>query len=294
MRRPFTCVYREIWDDKKFNCMSVDGQLVYLYLITCPLGNGIGCFKAGMAALEEDFRAGPKPFAKGLQEVFDNGLAKYDNEARVIFIPSYLFRNPPSNPNGIKALSKEYTRIPDCELKLECYHLVESFVVTKSEGFHEPFYELFDKPLLELLSQQPGIGIGNGIGNSISNCEKKPSEKKLAKTYLDRKAITFISQDIWNEWVDHKSKLKCSISDRSLKMNVDTLSKLGELRADELLSIAMERGWKSIYDPDKGYTGATVSRPTKEEKIEQMRDVDYRQKPQSQWTAEDWLKWRSE
>lgn len=200
MRHPFTCLYREIWDDPKIYSMSESGQLVYVYLISCPLGNGLGCFKAGMAALEEDFRAGAKPFRKGLAEVFEHGLANYDPTVRVMFVPSYLFRNPPSNPNGIKALSKEYVRIPDCQLKLECFRLVEKFVGTKGEGFQEAFRELFEEPLLE----QPGIvpipipvPIPVPIPTPVPNCEPVKTDiaivKKKKNTSKPKSTNTWVS-----------------------------------------------------------------------------------------------------
>lgn len=171
MRPPYTCIYREIWNDEKFYSSSVSGMLVYFYILTCPLGNGLGCFKGGIAGMEEDSRINSKPFREGFREGLDKGLFEYDNSSRVILVPKYFERNPPSNPNGIKALSKEFVRIPNCELKLKCYHIVRGWVELKKESFAEPFKELFDEPIIEPLLEQPGT-----ISSSCSpSCSPSPS-----------------------------------------------------------------------------------------------------------------------
>lgn len=158
-REPFTCLYRGIWNDEKFWLRSELGQRVYLYLISSPLGNGLGCFRAGMAAMAEDLRMLPSRFAEGFAEGYDERLGEplfnYDEGTRVVFIPKYLERNPPSNPNGIRALSKAFVSIPDCKLKLDCYHTVKAFVKTKNattkkggETFAQAFAEAFTEPSL--------------------------------------------------------------------------------------------------------------------------------------------------
>lgn len=172
MRAPYTCLYREIWDDERFWSMSEIGKLIYFYVLSTPMGNGLGCFRAGLAAMIEEARLLPERFLEGFQEGLAKGLFHYDEHSRVLLIPKYFGRNPPSNPNGIKALSKEYVRIPDCKLKRECFLIVAEFVAKKSEPFKEPFNEGFKEPLLE----PPGRGRGRGRGKESPS----PSCKELA------------------------------------------------------------------------------------------------------------------
>jgi len=149
MRPPFTCLYREIWDDRRVYEMSEIGRLVYMFVLSAPTGNGLGCFKAGMASMIEDARLPSERFIEG----FNEGLAKqcfnYDSDARVVLIPKYLRRNPPSNPNGIIALGREFLKIPNCQLKVECYRDVEDFVKTRKESFVEAFDQWFNEPIVE-------------------------------------------------------------------------------------------------------------------------------------------------
>lgn len=146
MRSPFTCIYREIWNDEKFCSLGDAGRQVYFYCLTTTFGNGLGCFKAGMAAMTEESLMSPKRFAKGFRECLHNELFEYDEHSRVIFIPTYFERNPPANPNGIKAMSKEFVRIPSCEMKWKCYRLVRQWCMARKESFLQTFTELFAEP----------------------------------------------------------------------------------------------------------------------------------------------------
>jgi hypothetical protein len=77
---------------------------------------------------------------------------------------------------------------------------------------------------------------------------KKP--KHSAKGFLKQHNIDWISQKIWEEWIDHKTKLKQSKSERALKANINKLHKFGRQRANELLALACDRGWKDVYEPE--------------------------------------------
>jgi len=152
-RGPYTCLYREIWNDEKFWRRSELGQRIYFYIISTPLGNGLGCFRAGLAAMAEDLRMTVKRFREGFDEGFAESFGEplylYDECHKVVFIPKYFIRNPPNNPNGIKSLGKAFVQIPDCDLKVQCYRMVKSFIEPKGESFTESFEESFREPLGE-------------------------------------------------------------------------------------------------------------------------------------------------
>lgn len=193
MRPPFTCLYREIWDDEEFYSMSEIGRLVYLFLLSAPMGNGLGCFRAGRAAMAEESRLLTKRFQQGFAEGLKVGLFEYDEEKRVLLIPKYFERNPPANPNGIKALSKEFVRIPECELKAKCYLIVAGWVAKQKESFAEPFNELFVEPLAEPIcartcARSPSPSPSPSLSPSVSSKEdidppKNPSRAAEFETF---------------------------------------------------------------------------------------------------------------
>ncbi len=198
MRPPYTCIYREIWDDPKFWEMSEVGRLVCFYVMTAPLGTGLGCFKAGKAAMIEEARLPAERFTEGFTEGLAKGLFEYNEKYRVILIPKYFARNAPSNPNGITAMSKEYVKIPDCDLKIKCFHIVRTFVETKGEGFKERFKELFSEPLRQPIEQPPGtISLSLSPPLPLSPSKAPPSITAAAKS-----SSTDIpkSADTWNSY----------------------------------------------------------------------------------------------
>jgi len=188
MRPPFTCLYREIWDDEEFYSMSEIGRLVYLFLLSAPMGNGLGCFRAGRAAMAEESRLLTKRFQQGFAEGLKVGLFEYDEEKRVLLIPKYFERNPPANPNGIKALSKEFVRIPECELKAKCYLIVAEWVAKQKESFAEPFNELFAEPLGEPIcartcARSPSLSPSVSPNGDIDRSAKKASRAAEFETF---------------------------------------------------------------------------------------------------------------
>jgi len=149
MRGPYTCIYREIWSEDRFLALSDLGRMVYFYVLTTPLGNGLGCFRAGISAMAEDMGLPQKAFAKafreGSDEAFGDPLYLYDETHKVVFIPKYLNRNPSNNPNVLKSLGKEYIKIPDSPLKEQCFNMVKAFAEGLGEAFAKAFAEAFPK-----------------------------------------------------------------------------------------------------------------------------------------------------
>jgi hypothetical protein len=150
LREPYTCIYRGIWHDVKFRRRSELGQRVYLYLLSSPLGNGLGCYRASRAAMAADLHMGGERFAEGFAEGFDprlgDPLYSYDEEAEVVYLPAYLRRNPPTNPNAVRALGRTFVCVPDCAAKLACYLEVEAYVAERGGDFGRAFGEAFQRP----------------------------------------------------------------------------------------------------------------------------------------------------
>jgi len=245
MKGPYSCLYREIWDDKKFYTLSEQAKLVYLFLISCPMGNGLGCFKAGMAAMIEEMRYTDKGFKKGFNEGLEEGLFEYNAEARVLLIPTYFNRNLVTNPNGIRSLAKDFSKLPDCDLKDKCYQIVKAFVEGSKEGFKEAFNERFEEPLGRGRGQGSGLGQGQGEGKKEP---PKPDPFHPKKMILD---YSWVDPDIWSEWIDFKKNKKASISERALKANVKTLEKLGTDKANDIIAASLNAGWTDFYQLKK-------------------------------------------
>ena len=97
-------IYRKVevsmWGDEKFRRLTPlppSGQSLWFYLLTGPhTGIMPGISQIGRAALAENLGWTPDAFAKAFHEVFREGLAKGDWEARVIWLPNAIKHNPPA------------------------------------------------------------------------------------------------------------------------------------------------------------------------------------------------------
>ncbi len=147
MGKYFTRVYREIWDDPDFYQLTEIGKLVYLYLITTPIGSQFGIFKAGFASLHEASRLPEKSFRKGFQETSAKGFVKYSKEHLLVWIPRYVPRNPPNNPKVIMGWGNAWNQLPDCELKTESYFSILKFIQGFNADWVKHFESSFERPI---------------------------------------------------------------------------------------------------------------------------------------------------
>lgn len=69
----------------------------------------------------------------------------------------------------------------------------------------------------------------------------------LAKNYLVENSIDWISQDIWNEWIDYKRKVKASVTQRAIASNIKKLESFGRADANAVLAQSLDAGWKDVF-----------------------------------------------
>jgi len=87
--------------------------------------------------------------------------------------------------------------------------------------------------------------LNNNVNNN-NNENKEPIEPKFdPKKYANN--IEWIDNDLWIEWIDHKKKVKASITERALKANVKKLEGFGKDKASFNIGKALEKNWKDFY-----------------------------------------------
>jgi hypothetical protein len=87
-------VYRKVeismWGDDKFRRLSPlppSGQSLWIYLLTGPhTGAMPGLSRIGRAAMAEDLGWSPEALAEAFRELFREGLAEADWQARVVWL----------------------------------------------------------------------------------------------------------------------------------------------------------------------------------------------------------------
>ncbi|MFM0663299.1 conserved phage C-terminal domain-containing protein [Paraburkholderia sediminicola] len=184
-------LYRKIevrmWGDEKFRALSPmppSGQSLWFYLLTGPHTNTIpGLFRSGRAAMAEELDWEHEAFDEAFREVFQQGMAKADWKAKVVWVPKVINCNPPANPNVVTSWRHAWGLLPECELKREAYESLRAFVCGLGKPFEEAFVKAIRNPL------------ANPLANQIAaNRKQETEEKDKVKTIVDLKADVADSQ----------------------------------------------------------------------------------------------------
>lgn len=151
-----------IWGDEKFQRLSVDTRLLFIYLQTSPHSNLIGCFRLPIGYVMADLGWAEAKAKASLAEALRYGLIKRCDKTGWTFIVNFLEHNQFESPNVAKTALKVIESIPT----------------------DLPFYSLFIKELAEHGKWVPEgyakaklsltVGLSEGIGEVLANPEPEP------------------------------------------------------------------------------------------------------------------------
>lgn len=116
-------VFMRIWTERNFQRLPERDRLVTLYLLTGPQTNRLGLYRLSMAQGAEDFSGGdialtPGEFCTSVRHVMATFGWQFDEEGRVLWIPTWWRYNAPENANVLKCALKELPELPDTSLLL--------------------------------------------------------------------------------------------------------------------------------------------------------------------------------
>jgi len=116
-------VYEQFWSDPDVRALSRDERLIALYCITGPQSNRIGIFLFSLALMVEDLTPtddAMRPDRDCLTHCFDrvcNRLNwRYDEQVRVLYIPSWFKWNNPDNSKSMHGFLKDLGVLPQTPL----------------------------------------------------------------------------------------------------------------------------------------------------------------------------------
>lgn len=106
-----------IWNDKKFNTLSSDGKLLFLFLLTHPNLTMLGAMRASSMGLAGELQWSYEQLEKALGELLLKEMVNYEYGASLIWLPNFLKYNPPDSPNIVKSWESALSYLPECKLK---------------------------------------------------------------------------------------------------------------------------------------------------------------------------------
>lgn len=149
--RDYGKVYTAFWTSEDIRSMSEDARTLAFYLLTCPHGNMLGCFRLSNAYAGDDLKWELERVSKGFEELYEKGFAYRCNKTFWVLIRQYLEWNQFENPNVGKAAAKLFDAItPPDDLKAALAVALREYSATfpsekldefeaESEPFENPF-----------------------------------------------------------------------------------------------------------------------------------------------------------
>lgn len=174
-----------MWGDEKFRALSPiqpSAQALWIFLLTGPHTGPIpGLFRSGRAAMAEELNWDLEAFGEAFREVFQQGMAKADWNAKVVWIPNAIKCNRPESPNVIRSWASEWALIPECDLKREAYESLRANIYGLGEAYGKAFNEAFGKASGKA-SAKPS---GKTCGNQEQEQEQEQEKTKEANASVD-------------------------------------------------------------------------------------------------------------
>lgn len=154
----YGAVDRRVWNDERFRSWDRDVRMVWLYLLSCPHGNRLGCFVLPSYYVADDVQLEPDEAQEALAALEEAGRIVWDRELRVVCIRNHLRPeyNPLQNKSVVKAALKDLAKLPDSQKCLRA--LLEAV-----EQWGKPHYEKLEQELRQRVRQGEGHREGQGV-----------------------------------------------------------------------------------------------------------------------------------
>lgn len=170
-------VKRRVWHDEKVQPLAPEAKLLFMYLLTSPHGNALGCYVLRRGYALEDLGWDTATFDLHFQALLDAGVIRYDPETHVVLIPRFLAHNPITHRNQAKAAISALDELPTTHLFVDLLKTVEEL----GKGFLQDLAEALRQRLANA-SQKTSAGASpKSSAKSSQKSSKKPSDKASAK-----------------------------------------------------------------------------------------------------------------
>ena len=188
-------IYRKIYVSmhgdaryRRLSPMPPSGQSLWFHLLAGePTGAIPGVLCVGRAAFAEMLRWPVEGFDLAFAEVYREGMAKADWDARMIWVPHAIDHNPPQSKNVIKAWVTAWPLVPECALKVEAYRALRAYLVGKSQAFLQAFDEGIAYPEAETEAEAEaggGRAPAREEHHSLSPPTRMPSERSTTRDVM--------------------------------------------------------------------------------------------------------------
>lgn len=193
-------VYTKLWADEKFAGLSAplpNAQTLWVYLLTGPHTRLIpGLYGVGEMTVAEGLHWPLDGVRRAMDEITALGMARFDRQRGLLFIPRAIEYDPPANPNVVRGWRALWDDLPECDLKREAYDVLRENVVERGENFERAFDASIHRP--NGFRNDSGNGSPNGSDDPNSTVECKQKQNPIQQGSGNRLANGYRNQGTGN------------------------------------------------------------------------------------------------
>lgn len=171
-----------IWNDAKFNALSSDAQLIFLYLLTSPQTTMLGAVPVDKHTVSRILKFDDIRYGIGYKQLSEYGMLEYD-EAGIFWIKNFLKYNPPENPKVVISWSSLLDLFPECQLLIKIAKSVLKACETRGEAYVKALHPEFKK----LAKYDIAKGMSYGIAYGMPYQEQEQEQETYTRTEKSEK-----------------------------------------------------------------------------------------------------------
>jgi hypothetical protein len=173
-----------IWNDAKFNALSSDAQLIFLYLLTSPQTTMLGAVPVDKHTVSRILKFDDIRYGIGYKQLSEYGMLEYD-EAGIFWIKNFLKYNPPENPKVVISWSSLLDLFPECQLLIKIAKSVLKACETRGEAYVKALHPEFKK--LAKYDIAKGMSYGIAYGMPYQEQEQEQEQETYTRTENNEK-----------------------------------------------------------------------------------------------------------
>lgn len=130
--RDFSKVAPNVWKSRKFWLLPDDAsRYAYLYLLTSPHANSIGCYDLPSLYACADLRWVSEAYTKAIASITKAGLVEFDGPEETVRITNWMTFNEPTNPKHAHGMLIQLSQASSNRLKLNQFNDFKAVVTRK-------------------------------------------------------------------------------------------------------------------------------------------------------------------
>lgn len=171
-----------IWNDAKFNALSSDARLIFLFMLTSPQTTMVGAVPVDKHTVSRILKFDEIRYGIGYKQLSEYGMLEYD-EAGIFWIKNFLKYNPPENPKVVISWSSLLDLFPECQLLIKIAKSVLKACETRGEAYVKALHPEFKK----LAKYDMSNGMLYGITYPMPYQEQEQEQEQDIYTHTEAK-----------------------------------------------------------------------------------------------------------